>query len=533
MKRYLSVWFPDWPLDRLRRARRNGRPLPAAGQAKPAPFVLHEKSAHGLTVAAANAAAKAAGIHAGMRFSDARASVPALMAEEIDREADAHAFRLLARWMNGYSPLVSLDGEDALLLEITGCDHLFGGEAAMAARVSGRLAQPGYTHQIAVAGTPGAAQALARYGGTGNAPQILPSGAERSGLCELPVQALRLSHEATTLLRRFGLTRIGQLCGIDRKALTRRFRSRQAADAVCLRLDQALGIRLEPVAPLRSPPEHAWRLACPEPLTQAAGVEAGLQQLTQTLYADLSGKGLGARHFVFTAFHSDGQVSEVSAQAARPVRAPDHVLRLFRERAGKIDPGFGIDLLLLEALRTGPMDMGSRPLSGDLATTGVDEVALSALADRINARLGDGTVRLTHAEARHVPDKAERNGAFTGELPAAEAGLRDMQGLRPVRMLGWAERVDVIAQVPDGPPLSFVWRRVLRRVARSDGPERIAPEWWLHLPGQAARPAALPRTRDYYRIEDAEGRRYWVFREGLYDDRRGQLPEWFVQGLFA
>ncbi len=495
--------------------------------------MLHEKSAHGLTVAAVNAAAKLAGIHAGMRFSDARASLPALTAEEIDREADARALRLLARWMNGYSPLVSLDGEDGLLLETTGCDHLFGGEAAMAASLSGRLTQTGCTHQIAVAGTPGAAQALARYGGTESAPQILPSGAERRGLCELPVHALRLSPEATTLLRRFGLTRIGQLYEIDRKALTRRFRSRQAADAVCLRLDQALGLRLEPVAPLRPPPEHAWRLACPEPLTQAAGVEAGLQQLAETLYADLSGKGLGAQQFVLTAFHSDGQVSDVSAQAARPVRAADHILRLFREKIGKIDPGFGIDLLLLEALRTGSMDMGSRPLSGGLAATSVDEVALSALADRINARLGDGTVSLTLTDARHAPDKAERRVPFTGDMPSTGPGPRDMQGLRPVRMLGWAERVDVIAQVPDGPPLSFVWRRVLRRVVRSDGPERIAPEWWLHLPGQAASPAALPRTRDYYRIEDAEGRRYWVFREGLYDDGRGQLPEWFVQGLFA
>lgn len=533
MKRYLSVWFPDWPLDRLHRARRHGKPWPAERLAKAPPFVLHEKSAYGLTVAAANPAAQAAGIQAGMRFSDARACLPGLSSEEIDRESDARALNLLARWMTCFSPLVALEGEDGLLLETTGCDHLFGGETRIAATLSEKLARTGYDHRIAIAGTPGAAQAVARHGAMRGAPQILSESQVRGGLSDLPVQALRLSPEAATLLRRFGLTRIGQLYGIDRKALARRFQSRQAADAVCLRLDQALGIRLEPITPLRPLAEHACRLPCPEPLTHAAGVEAGLQQLTEVLCADLSGKGLGGRHFLFTAFHSDGQVSEISAQAARPVRTPGHILRLFREKIDKVNPGFGIDLLLLEALRTGPMEMGSQRLSGELAATGVDEVALSALADRINARLGDNTVTLVIADARHAPDKAERCAAFTGTLPPAAPSATGKGALRPVRMLSWPERVDVIAQVPDGPPLSFVWRRVIRRVVRSDGPERIAPEWWTFLPGKEARPGTLPRTRDYYRIEDADGRRYWVFREGLYDDGRGQLPEWFVQGLFA
>lgn len=495
--------------------------------------MLHEKSAHGLTVAAANATARAGGVHPGQRFSDARACLPDLIAEEIDREADARALNLLARWMTGFSPLVALDDLDGLRLETTGCDHLFGGESAMAARLSERLTRTGYGHRIALASTPGAAQALARHAAQEGAPQILPPGAEREGLADLPVQALRLSPEAITLLRRFGLTRIGQLYGIDRKALARRFQSRHAADAVCLRLDQALGIRIEPMTPLRPPPEYFSRLACPEPLTQAAGLEAGLQQLVETLCAALSDKGAGARRFVFSAFHSDGQVSAATAQAARPVRTPEHILRLFREKIETVDPGFGIDLLLLEAQRTGPMEMGSRPLSGDLAGTAVDEAALSALADRINARLGEGTVSLTLSEARHAPDKAERCVPFTGELPRTGPALPAREAPRPERMFAWPERVDVIAQVPDGPPLSFVWRRVVRRVVRSDGPERISPEWWLFLPGKDAGATPLPRTRDYYRIEDAEGRRYWVYRDGLYDDGRGQLPEWFVQGLFA
>jgi len=530
MKRYLSVWLPDWSLDRLRRARRNPRPPSAAGPGKPRPFVLYQKSAHGLSVVAANAPARAAGIEPGLRLADAKATLPDLLSEEIDRAVDLSALTALAGWMVRFSPLVTLDGEDGLMMETTGCDHLFGGEAGMAAEMSRRIAQAGYNHRIAIAGTPGAAHALAR----GTAPDVhpvLPSGAEREGLASLPMITLRLSPEALTLLRRFGLTRIGQLYDIDRKALTRRFRSREAADAVCLRLDQALGRRREPFAPLRPPPDHIERLPCPEPLTSNDGINDGLRQLTDTLCAALCVDGLGAHSFTFRAFHSDGGVAVLTVNAARPVRGPQHVLRLFREKIAQVDPGFGVDLLTLEAGRTGPMETGSRPLSGDLAGTDFDAEAVAALADRITARLGEGAVTLAVRQARHPPHMAEHQVAYAGQAP--DTGAPPLTGPRPVRMLGWPERVSVMAQVPDGPPLQFVWRRRLRRVVRADGPERIAPEWWTWLPPAPGERGNLPRTRDYYRIEDSEGRRYWVFREGLYDDDRGAAPDWFVQGLFA
>lgn len=479
---------------------------------------------------AANAPARAAGIEAGLRLADAKATVPGILSEEIDRAADLKALTALAGWLVRFSPLVAFDGEDGLVLETTGCDHLFGGEAAMAAELSRHLAQAGYTHRIAVAGTLGAGHALAR--GTDTADYlVLPSGEERRGLANFPMATLRLSPEALILLRRFGLTRIGQLYDIDRKALTRRFQSREAASAVCLRLDQALGRRVEPFAPLRPPPEHAERLPCPEPLTSPEGISDGLRQLTEKLCAALSAAGLGAQNFTFRAFHSDGGVSAVSVNAARPARAPAHVLRLFREKVGRIDPGFGIDLLLLEAARTGPMEAGSRPLSGDLAGGDFDVEALAILADRITARLGEGTVSLTIPEASHLPHKAERQVEYIGQSPSTFHP--PLTGPRPVRILARPEHVSVMAPVPDGPPLQFVWRRRLRRVVRADGPERISPEWWTYLPPAPGERSSLPRTRDYYRIEDSEGRRYWVFREGLYGDDRGAPPDWFVQGLFA
>lgn len=479
-------------------------------------------------IAAANTTARALGLGPGLKLTDARARVPKLRVEEIDRPADADALKALAGWMVRFSPLVALDEDDALMLETTGVGHLFGGEAVLAQALSSRLTQAGYTHQIGIAGTPGAAFALARA-----APGILPEGAEREGLAGLPVTSLRLSVEAVTLLRRFGLTRIGELYGIDRKALARRFHSQQAAEAVCTRLDQALGLRVEPLRPLHPPPDYCVRLSCPEPLMNAEGIAEGLRQLTESLCADLSAAGQGARVFRFHAFRSDGTVSQVEVSAARAASAPAHVLRLFREKIAFIDPGFGVDLMLLDARRTDPVARSSLSLSGDLAAQDTDEAALAALADRITARLGEAAVSLTRRNPSHLPGRAEQAEPYAGNLPAVEA-FSPVAGPRPVRMLPHPERVEVLAEVPDGPPLRFVWRRIARNVMRADGPERISPEWWQHLPAAGSGPGkSLPRTRDYYRVEDSEGRRYWVYREGLYGDGRGAAPEWFVQGFFA
>lgn len=501
-------------------------------QANTPPFVLTESGHAGLIVAAANRTALNLGIGPGLRFTDARARVPQLLYDEIDREADARGLRALASWMVRWTPLTALDGVDGLMLETTGCDHLHGGETAMVEALSLRLTRSGCAHRIGLAGTPGAASALARAAAKEGVPALLSEGGERDGLADLPVAALRLSTEAVILLRRFGLVRIGQLYDIDRKALARRFQSRDMSDAVCLRLDQALGLRIEPLQPLLPPPAHAARLPCPEPIANGQGVAEGLRQITEILCADLARLGQGARSFILHAFKSDGDVSSLSVTAARPVRNPEHILRLFRETLDSIDPGFGIDLLLLEARRAGQMSVSAVALSGDLAASDTDEAALAALADRIVAKLGQGSVLVNTPQASHAPDRAERWLPYEGTLPP-HASTSATTGPRPVRMLSHPERVEVIAEVPDGPPLRFVWRRIVRTVSRADGPERINPEWWRSLPPVGAKPKNLPRARDYYRVEDSKGGRYWLFREGLYDDERGAAPEWYVQGLFA
>ncbi|KCZ93497.1 hypothetical protein HJO_06570 [Hyphomonas johnsonii MHS-2] len=499
------------------------------------PFVLTEPGAHGLCVVAANAAARAKGISEPLRFADARARVPAIVSEEVDRAADKLALEALAAWMIRIAPLVALDGPDGLMLEVTGCAHLYGGERDMLAQVTKLLDRGGIPHRAGLASTPGAASALARA-----APgMILDRGEEEAGLATLPVSALRLSPETDTLLRRFGLRHIGQLYAIDRKALARRFRSKATADAVLLRLDQALGRRIEPIHPLRPTPACAVRLSCPDPLLSADAIRLGLETLAAELCTKLEVSGKGARKFTLHAFRSDGTSGAVGIAVARAVRNPLHILRLFRERVDQLDPGFGIDLLLLEAHRTGPMEAGTVALSGDLAGVDTDHVVLAALADRIMARLGEDVVRIAVPVESHLPERTEQYAPFDGTLVDG-AMKRSAAGPRPIRFLSRPEPINVLAEVPDGPPLRFTWRRLPRTVLRADGPERISPEWWrCHIPpppeqdGPGERVRHLPRARDYYRVEDAAGARYWLFRNGLYDDGRGGPPAWYIHGLFA
>lgn len=527
----------------------------------------------------ANQTARKNGVSVGLSLSDARARVPALISEPIDRASDVKALDKLTEWLVRFSPLIARDGEDGLMLETTGCDHLFGGETGMARELSRRLKGAGYSHRMAFASTPAAAWALARGG---KALAICAEGGERAALSELPVGCLRLADETCQLLRRFGLTRVGQLYGLDRKALARRFQSASAAGQVVLRLDQALGLRHEPLDPFRAKPDFTARLSCPEPLISGEGVSAGLAQLTEEICAALSEAGQGARGFHFHAFRAEGGVSSVAVHAARPVRDVKHLMRLFGERIDRIDPGFGIDFLILEARLTGSVEVGPVSLSPELSGKARNDIALSRLADRVSARLGDGAVTLRWPVASHLPERAEDIRVFEGIWP--EALATHETGPRPLRRFDKPERVQVLAEVPDGPPLRFIWRKQTRRVVRADGPERIAPEWWCffeeegdrsdkcstavpcpsdsgpsaparsfvmsapHDQGSgAASPSGTqgiagehiqisgqnkhPRAKDYYRVEDENGRRYWIARVGLYHDGQA-IPHWVMEGLF-
>ena len=487
---------------------------------------------------AVNREAGAQGLGPGMRLADARALLAGLATARADAAADRRGLERLALWCNRFTPWCAVDGggdddsgcDGGLLLDITGCAHLFGGEAALMDEIAARLAGLGIENRLGLADTPGAAWALARFGA--EEARIAAPGETHAAIAGLPVEALRLAAEDAHLLRRLGLVTIGAADGLPRASLARRFPCRERGGAVLARLDRALGRFAEPIVPLVPPPACLERLALPEPLIDRAGLDAALARLMPGLIASLERDGLGVRRLALWCYRVDGGVARRAVATARAIRDGNHLQRLFRETLETIDPGFGIDLTALHAERVEPLAPAQLSLTGDKRKQG----DVDLLVDRLLAKLGDGAVCRLEPVARHRPEMAERAVA-PGREPvpwseAPEASEAPEKPPRPLRLFDRPEPVDVMAEVPDGPPLLFTWRRVRRRVARAAGPERIEPEWW---PGAGGRDEAV---RDYYRIEDADGRRYWLYRAGLYGDAAadtgtGASPRWYVHGLYG
>jgi len=523
----------DWPVTAWRQAREQAK---RAGDARrssppepfvlPEPFALVEKTTAGLILHALTPAARAAGLRLYQSHADARAMVPALVSAPAEPERAKKAMRRLAGWMERFSPFVTLDpspdGLEGLFVDLTGGQHLFGGEAAMVRRMLAALERVGVPARLGVADTPGAAWALARYGV--ERINAAAEGEGRAALAPLPVAALRLSPKTVQLLNRFGLRTIGSLAGLPRAALARRFRD---ADALNLlqRLDQALGLVTEPLIPVTAPTDYRAAAVFAEPMTnpEAVGLAAG--ELAESLALSLEADGMGARRLRLTGYRVDGRMTRLEVRLASPSRAAKHLIRLFRDKGFEhLDLGFGIDALALSA----PVTESLKPKQVSvLADPGeVQAGARAALVDRLAARLGDGAVLRPYFRARWKPEAAENLVAF-GLAPEPGAVEADL-GPRPILMFDPPEPIEAISELPDGAPALFTWRRTQRKVARASGPERLAPEWWRET---GARPPQRPR--DYYRLEDAEGARFWVFREGLYAQAEGERPpSWWMHGLF-
>jgi protein ImuB len=567
MGRIVSVWLPLLPIERLKRQRRTyGRTPDTSGPdqciPKHRPFALVATEERGLKLTAINALSATNGLHPGMGLADARAICPLLLTLPADLEKDAGSLRALARWSSRYSPALNTDGEDGLWLDVTGVPHLFGGEAEFLADIERRLQSLGFSARLALAPTLGGAHALARFE---HASQIIvPEGKIRSALAALPVEALRLEPDTVSLLKRLGLKRIGQLYDLPRASLERRFHSKDAAAAVLDRLDQALGTREEPRAPLFPAPCYEAALPFSEPLITHEGVAAALDQLARELCRRLSRGRMGARRTRLVLDRADGSFAAIEAGLSAPSREPLHLLRLLEDKIGTLDLGFGVDLMRLTALVAEPL-----PLAQTSFAETRERTAPEPLIDRLANRLGASAVRRLYSLASHLPERAQQvKGALTGAPSWTET--EPTKPPRPALLFARPEPLHVLAEIPEGPPARFTWRLVTRRVVKAEGPERIAPEWWRKLlsrsgaantlppldgeggeakgrsgwgetesrsPPPAAFGGTLPtrgrdaRPRDYYRIEDEDGHRYWVFREGLYQE--GELPSWYLHGVFG
>jgi protein ImuB len=441
-----------------------------------------------------------------------------------DAEADAQLLENIADWCLRYTPLVACDAPDGLTLDISGCAHLYGGENALVADLSARLEAAGFAFSIAIAGSIGAAWAAARFGKAGSH----ACGHERKLLAPLPLAALRLAPETVASLARVGLKRIGDILDLPRAPLTARFGA-----AVLRQFDRALGHEHEPLNPRLPVAPYVAEQRFPEPIAREEDVLAITERLAARLKVALERRGDGARRIELILFRTDGAVRRIAAGTSRPLRDPQDIRALFVERltalADALDPGFGFDMARLSvtvAESAPPEQIG---IGGQ-----EDAAEIGRMIDRLSARLGAQRVRRLIAQDSHIPELAA--ATVPAQMTGTEDGwaafrrYRDDVELapRPLRLFTRPEPIEAVAEVPDGPPLRFRWRRALHEVIAAEGPERIEGAWWSEHGGQVSGNLA----RDYFRVEDKSGLRFWLFRAGLYRDLvpGAAAPAWFLHG---
>jgi len=472
--------------------------------------VLAAQAGNRFEIQAVNPAARALGLKPGVAVADARAWVPQIVVFPLEPAADASDLKRLADWATRFSPLVAIDGTDGLMLDIAGCAHLWGSEARMLADLDRHMRSFGLHHHSAIADTIGAVWAIARFGSEAN--RIVLQNHQAAALSELPPQALRLPEEVCAQLQRLGLTCIADLCALPRTALARRF------GAVLMdRLDQALGRQDETLSPLLPPPQCYVRMDFAEPITQRADIDRALDLLLKRLTEALRPHESGPRKLDLSCYRLDGETQRLTIGTARASLDAAHLFRLFEEKLDLLRPDDGFEAMRLSGREMERLQLQQR----DFEAGGAVQHDLAPLIDRLSNRLGENAVHRFETRESHIPERAVRRLPPLAESPRLHWPKASQ---RPIRLLPHPEPIEAVAPIPDDPPVQFRWRHVLHRVRAAEGPERIAPEWWL--PGEEE-----TEIRDYYRVEDAEGRRFWLYRAGLY--QTALAPRWYLHGMFG
>jgi protein ImuB len=527
MSRIVSVWLPRWPILRFLAAQANHRSGEPVDPDQP--FVLAVTASGGPRIAALNEAAEAAGLARGDTLADARAKAGFLQVRDFDADADDATLRRLSLWATRYTPTASPwtaeNSADGFFLDIEGAAHLFGGEEMLLADLSSRLEKNfKFPARLAVADTPGAAWALSRF--HREAMCVLPSGQEGAALTPLPVEALRLSPETCAALRRLGLKTVGALLDKPRAPFASRFPTE-----LLRRIDQALGRLDEPLVPVIAPPVYHTLRYLLEPIFMQEAVVALASRLMQTLARVLARDDAGVRALRLSLYRVDGAVETIDIALTLPTRDVSHVARLIDLKlealAAMEDAGFGFEAIGLAVICAEPMP--ARQIEFTAAEDGDRAERCAALIDKLRQRLGPQSVRHFEPVASHLPERAEM---LSSEGNERETEWSAPEQTRPLLLLPRAEPAKVTALVPDGPPRRFCWRGVTREIKGAQGPERIGAEWWRHPLVQAEEGSESVPTRDYYLVEDHDGHRFWLYREGLYG-RETNAARWFVHGFFA
>ncbi|ASU34209.1 Y-family DNA polymerase [Mucilaginibacter xinganensis] len=499
-KRFVSVWFRHLTTDWLTLRRPELREVPFA-------FVTPVRGR--IVITAANALAEKHGITIGMAAADAKAIVPLLeVVDDLPGQAPK-LLKALGEWCIRYTPLIAVDLPDGLILDVSGCAHLWGSERDYLGAIIKVLRSKGYDARGAMADTAGTAWAVARFG---RLKPIIEPGGQADALLSLPPAALRLEPVILERLQKLGFYAVKSFIGMGRSVLRRRF-----GQEFLLRLDQALGNEAEPMQLLKPVEPYQERLPCLEPIRTATGIEIAIKNLLESLCRRLQGEGKGLRTAVLKCYRVDGKLVEASIGTNRPSHQASHLFKLFELKIASIEPALGIELFTLDAPKVEDVLPGQEALWA-VEACGLAEIGLAELLDRLANKIGQGSIHRYLPDEHYWPERSIRLAASVQEKPAT-AWRTDRP--RPSLLLPYPERVEVTSLVPDYPPMLFIYKSKVHKIRKADGPERIEREWWLES----------GEHRDYYHVEDDEGRRYWLFRSGHYSGE--QLGQWFIHGFFA
>lgn len=499
MARFVTIWFRSLKTDWFTIRQPSLREVP---------FVLSAPDHGRLIITATNEIARSEGINIGMNVADARALIPSLKVMDDDPGLTGRLLKGIAVWCIRYTDMVAVDLPDGIIMNVTGCAHLWGGELSYIKDINTRIKNKGYHVRATIADTIGAAWAIAHYGDRN---PIIESCKQTEALLSLPPSALRLDDIVVERLHKLGLNQVKNIIDMPRSVLKRRF-----GNEFIIKLEQALGNEEEQILPVL--PVEPWRerLPCFEPIVTLVGIEIALQRLLDSICMRLQKEGMGIRKAVFRGFRTDGKSVHIEIGTHRATNNVLRLYKLFEHKISNIEPASGIELFMIEGLKTEKVSPFQEKLWD--TTTGLEDPELPVLLDKFSNRFGNSPIRRFLPAEHYLPEKSFKESVSLNEPATTNWKI---ERPRPVQLLNPPERIEVTAPIPDYPPMNFRWKGILHKIKKSDGPERIEQEWWIQDGPH----------RDYYAVEDDEGRRYWVFRSGHYNIDK--IPDWYLHGFFA
>jgi protein ImuB len=461
-----------------------------------------------MIITAVNAHAEAHGIIKGMGLADARVTINGLLHyDDIPQRAEK-LLHGMAEWCIRFTPSAAVDGTDGLLLDVSGCSHLWGGDEKYLTEIVKRLKTHGYTARAAMAGTIGVAWAVARFS---KKAFVISENNQMEALLSLPAECMRIEQEIIERLYRLGLRQVKDFIGMSRTALRRRF-----GPLIIKRINQAAGFEEEFIQPVQPVEPYQERLPCLEPITTITGIEFALKQLLAALCTRLGNERKGLRLATLKCYRVDGNIQQVIIGTITPSSVVKHLFQLFEDKLTAIEPDLGIELFILEAGKVEDQNIQQQQLWQRHG--GLDNGDLAQLLDRIADKMGPDCIHRYLPAEHYWPERSIQLATAVNEQLLTPWKL---DRPRPIQLLPIPERIEVTAPIPDYPPMNFRYQNKLHKIIRSDGPERIEQEWWLQE----------GEHRDYYMVEDEEGSRYWLFRSGHYTGDRSH--RWFLHGFFA